>query len=104
MPGARFELAWPLGPRILSPLRMPIPPPGPALASLRRHQVRQCEPVRPCKSETSQLLRCQGGYGSLTRIGRLVEASAFTHASALPGVRGPSALLRLQSDERLIAL
>jgi len=33
-----------------------------------------------------------------------VEASAFTHASALPGLRGPSALLRLQSDERLIAL
>src|SRR5438067_7059213 len=61
MPGARFELAWPLGPRILSPLRMPIPPPGPALASLRRHQVSQCEPVRSCKSETSRLLRCQGG-------------------------------------------
>jgi RNA polymerase sigma factor (sigma-70 family) len=33
-----------------------------------------------------------------------VEASALTHASALPGLRGPSALLRLQSDERLIAL
>ena len=33
-----------------------------------------------------------------------MEASAFTHASALPGLRGPSALLRLQSDERLIAL
>src|SRR5438128_2557698 len=58
----------------------------------------------PGASETSRLLRCQGGYGSGTRIGRLVEASAFTHASALPGLRGPSALLRLQSDERLIAL
>ena len=33
-----------------------------------------------------------------------MEASALTHASALPGLRGPSALLRLQSDERLIAL
>src|SRR6266699_6556851 len=58
----------------------------------------QCAPVRPRESETRRLLRCQGGYGSLTRIGRLVEASAFTHASALPGLRGPSALLRLQSD------
>ena len=33
-----------------------------------------------------------------------MEVSALTHASAAPGLRGPSALLRLQSDERLIAL
>jgi RNA polymerase sigma factor (sigma-70 family) len=33
-----------------------------------------------------------------------VEASAFTHSHALPGLRGPSPLLRLQSDEKLIAL
>ncbi len=33
-----------------------------------------------------------------------MEASALTHTSSLPGLRGPSALLRLQSDERLIAL
>ena len=33
-----------------------------------------------------------------------VEASALTHPSRMPGLRGPSALLRLQSDEKLIAL
>jgi len=33
-----------------------------------------------------------------------VEVSALTHTGAMPGLRGPSALLRLQSDERLIAL
>jgi RNA polymerase sigma factor (sigma-70 family) len=33
-----------------------------------------------------------------------VEVSSLTHTSPLPGLRGPSALLRLQTDERLIAL
>src|SRR6266851_3936786 len=33
-----------------------------------------------------------------------MEVSALTHASSAPGLRGPSPLLRLQSDERLIAL
>lgn len=33
-----------------------------------------------------------------------MEASALSHPSRIPGLRGPSALLRLQSDERLIAL
>jgi RNA polymerase sigma factor (sigma-70 family) len=33
-----------------------------------------------------------------------VEASALTHTTRLPGLRGPTALLRLQSDEKLIAL
>jgi RNA polymerase sigma factor (sigma-70 family) len=33
-----------------------------------------------------------------------VEVSALPHTAALPGLRGPSPLLRLQSDERLIAL
>ncbi len=33
-----------------------------------------------------------------------MEASALTHSSRMPGLRGPSALLRLQSDERLIAM
>jgi len=33
-----------------------------------------------------------------------VEASALTHSSAAPALRGPTPLLRLQSDERLIAL
>src|SRR5205085_10676880 len=33
-----------------------------------------------------------------------MEVSSLTHSSSLPGLRGPSPLLRLQSDERLIAL
>jgi RNA polymerase sigma factor (sigma-70 family) len=33
-----------------------------------------------------------------------MEVSALTHPSTVPGLRGPSALLRLQSDERLIGL
>jgi RNA polymerase sigma factor (sigma-70 family) len=33
-----------------------------------------------------------------------MEVSALTRTSNMPGLRGPSALLRLQSDERLIAL
>jgi RNA polymerase sigma factor (sigma-70 family) len=33
-----------------------------------------------------------------------MEVSALTHPSSISGLRGPSALLRLQSDERLIAL
>jgi RNA polymerase sigma factor (sigma-70 family) len=33
-----------------------------------------------------------------------VEVSALTHSGGMPTLRGPSALLRLQSDERLIAL
>jgi len=33
-----------------------------------------------------------------------VEASALTHTTHLPGLHGPSPLLRLQSDEKLIAL
>jgi RNA polymerase sigma factor (sigma-70 family) len=33
-----------------------------------------------------------------------MEVSALTHSSSVPSLRGPSPLLRLQSDERLVAL
>src|ERR1700693_6122174 len=33
-----------------------------------------------------------------------MEVSALTHSRSVPGLQGPSPLLRLQSDERLIAL
>src|SRR6195256_6954346 len=33
-----------------------------------------------------------------------MEVSALRHPSSVPGLRGPSPLLRLQSDERLVAL
>src|SRR6204780_4215817 len=37
-------------------------------------------------------------------IGLSMEVSSLSHPSSIPGLRGPSALLRLQSDERLISL
>lgn len=33
-----------------------------------------------------------------------MEVSSLSHPSSIPGLRGPTALLRMQSDERLIAL
>src|ERR1700731_27493 len=42
--------------------------------------------------------------GAKAPIGPSVEVSALTHTSTIPGLRGASPLLRLQSDERLIAL
>src|ERR1700690_1300485 len=33
-----------------------------------------------------------------------MEVSTLSHPSSIPGLRGPSALLRLQSDERLLTL
>jgi RNA polymerase sigma factor (sigma-70 family) len=37
-------------------------------------------------------------------LGLSMEVSSLSHPSSIAGLRGPSALLRLQSDERLIAL
>src|SRR4051812_15042602 len=57
----------------------------------------------PLGSATLTLLACisflRGGAFQVH-----MEASALTHSSSMPGLRGPSALLRLQSDERLITL
>ena len=44
-----------------------------------------------------------GYLGLVATIEHLMEASALTRTT-VPGLRGPSALLRLQSDERLIAM
>src|SRR5262249_49808794 len=46
----------------------------------------------------------QGRRQPSTRPRTTVEASALTRTSTMPGLRGPSPLLRLQSDERLTAL
>jgi RNA polymerase sigma factor (sigma-70 family) len=56
-------------------------------------------------TDGTQLLRDYGvvKYGSYDR-GQLMEVSTLTHPSAMAGLRGPSAMLRLQSDEKLIAL
>jgi RNA polymerase sigma factor (sigma-70 family) len=53
------------------------------------------------QSATNPLLPCLKESSS-KRLS--MEVSALTHPSSIPGLRGPSALLRLQSDERLIAL
>src|SRR6202035_1830591 len=55
--------------------------------------------------EKAQLRPGYGVFrGSCCNESALMEVSALTHPSTMPGLRGPSALLRLQSDERLIAL
>src|SRR5277367_6488535 len=57
-----------------------------------------------CKRKNRNSGALTGYLGVLATIGAPVEASALTHSSRMPGLRGPSALLRLQSDERLIAM
>jgi RNA polymerase sigma factor (sigma-70 family) len=54
--------------------------------------------------ENAQLLRCYRVVGSDSSYWTVMEVSALSHPSSITGLRGPSALLRLQSDERLIAL
>src|SRR5262249_29361944 len=46
----------------------------------------------------------QGRRQPSTRPRTTVEASALTRTSTMPGLRGPSPLLKLQSDEKLVAL
>src|ERR1019366_6599728 len=67
------------------------------------HTVRKL-PRLARQSGIAQLLRCYRVLGIEGSIGPSMEVSALTHPSAMPGLRGPSALLRLQSDERLISL
>src|SRR4249919_4001543 len=62
MPGARLELARPEGRRILSPLRLPIPPPGrdtqcsvPASRALGRRRTNQR--TTPLPAQTSRWRR-----------------------------------------------
>src|SRR5277367_5058991 len=57
-----------------------------------------------CKRKNRNSGALTGYLGVLATIGAPVEASALTHPSRMPGLRGPSALLRLQSDEKLITL
>jgi RNA polymerase sigma factor (sigma-70 family) len=81
---------------------MPIPPPGPGSFSV-------WEGLSPARGNVLTSLdrnsRALTGYLEVqATIGAPVEASALTHTAGMPGLRGPSALLRLQSDERLIAL
>src|SRR5438477_1591165 len=87
----------PCGRRILSPLTLPVCLPGPrdpsALQSANLPAVSR-----------AQLACCYGVDETESRFGLSVEVSALTHASTAPGLRGPSPLLRLQSDERLVAL
>ncbi len=85
-------------PSILSRLRIPVPPPGPARSSVWEQSGRKL-------ASQHRNFGALTGYLELSAtIGAHVEASALTHSSRMPGLHGPSALLRLQSDERLIAL
>src|SRR5438876_5649488 len=97
MPGTGLEPVNPCGRRILSPLTLPVCLPGPrdpsALQSANLPAVSR-----------AQLACCYGVDETESRFGLSVEVSTLTHASTAPGLRGPSPLLRLQSDERLIAL
>jgi hypothetical protein len=44
VPRGRLELPNPCGHRILSPTRLPVPPPGPACMGFKRNSQRQSEP------------------------------------------------------------
>src|SRR5947208_6323607 len=79
----------PCGRRILSPLTLPVCLPGPRDASAPAER-------NLAVGTVSWVLK--------GRSGSAVEVSALTHTSAASALRGPSPLLRLQSDERLIAL
>ena len=72
-----------------------VPPPGQA------GRESMTAKLAPADRNSSLGTVYQGEKGA---SGRLVEASALTHSRTLPGLGGPSPLLRLQSDERLIAL
>src|SRR5438876_567265 len=97
MPGTGLEPVNPCGRRILSPLTLPVCLPGPrdpsALQSANLPAVSR-----------AQLACCYGVDETESRFGLSVEVSALTHAGSTSALRGPSSLLRLQSDERLIAL
>src|ERR1039458_3901814 len=89
------------GPSILSRLRIPIPPPGPASGVYGSDPPPDLGSLGPKNRNFAGLT---GYLGLLATIEHKVEASALTHTTRLPGLRGPTALLRLQSDEQLIPL
>src|ERR671923_634771 len=92
MPGAGFEPARPEGQGGLSPQRLPFRHPG----SLNRTSDRPDGP---------QLHHCYRVSAADSRSADLgVEASALRHTARLPALAGRSPLLRLQGDEKLIAL
>src|SRR5262249_51396699 len=74
---------------------------GAEIATTRRKRPHGGEISASCATETPRLLPCPEGIAT---TGSCVEASAFTHSRAMPRLRGPSPLLRLQSDDKLIAL
>src|SRR3989337_207609 len=82
MPGVGFEPTRPFGQSGLGRLRLTVfRHPGP-------------------EKFMAQLPRCYGVPAAGTRL----EASALQHTARLPALAGRSPLLRLQSDERLVAL
>jgi RNA polymerase sigma factor (sigma-70 family) len=58
----------------------------------------------PIRARDSNFCAATVSLVTTAGIGLHMEVSSLSHPSSIPGLRGPSALLRLQSDERLIAL
>src|SRR5271163_2813871 len=124
MPGVGLEPTRSLWePPILSRLRLPISPPGPgavygsepaaesaafrsSLGSRLACLIGGFGPLYVGKliARKAQLLRCYGVVVSDSSYQTVMEVSTLSHPSSIPGLRGPTALLRLQSDERLIAM
>src|SRR5262245_47585284 len=91
VPGEGLEPPRPAGQPGLSRPRLPVPPPGPhEQATLWDATFRDSTVFAGAGSGSVPLFR--------------VEASALKHAAAAEGLRGPTPLLRLQSDERLVSL
>jgi RNA polymerase sigma factor (sigma-70 family) len=65
--------------------------------------MRTCARSRLASYPGTRNLRGSRVFGVLEPLSSRVEASALKHVAA-DGVRGPTPLLRLQSDERLVAL
>jgi RNA polymerase sigma factor (sigma-70 family) len=116
VPGVGFEPTSPVGLPILSRLRIPVPPPGPYRPSLRERtgasRVLFSSPYTDpltlpdrlaLQAHRPQLLDWYRVFIGEAAIGPTVEVTALK-PNALTGLRGPSPLLRLQPDERLIAL
>src|SRR4051812_10583252 len=87
MPGVGFEPTRPFGQGLLRPRCLPVPSPGRVFSGTRVYK----------------RLLTRNYWASIVSF-QLVEASALQQRAAVPALGGRSPLLRLQSDERLVAL
>ncbi len=112
MPGVGFEPTCPHGQPILSRPRIPFRHPGArAFLRVRRALASQPRGIGPAGAPRPGSNRVERNSGVATvsqevcRTGNQMESSVLkTSSLPLPGLRGPSPLLRLAPDERLVAL